>query len=294
MARRFKSSKRKNILLVLIFLISLLFILKIGINAIIKLKIYKSNHDLITYLVTDNNHLLPQNKKNYVSDLVSMVSNIDIKKPVSIIKNTFSFNNYYLDDIDNFLNNPKENKKPIIYLYSSNFSKELINNYDINSTIILIYILKGLLDKNKLPTEVLNNDLTELISLNNKNSYDVSRLYLKEAFDKYDLKLALDIQIGDNENIIINDKRFAKINFIINPNYEENLRIVDKLVNIISENYSEILNDNLQVEDNLNEDLNNNILVLNIGSEDSTLEEIYNTFNVISDSIKNYLEDING
>lgn len=295
MARRFKSSKRKNILFFLIFIIGISIILKFALENIIKLKIYKSNNDLITYLVMDNNNLLAQNKKSYLPDLISMTTNIDIKKPVSIIEKTISFSNYYLDDINEFLNKPKDSKEPVIYLYSSNFEKELINknNYEINSTIMLIYILKGLLDRNKLSTDALNINLSELISLNSKDAYEISRLYLKEALDKYNIKLALDIQIGENESVVIDNKKFSKINFLINSNYEKNIENVNKLTTIISKKYPELINDNIEVENSLNEDINN-VLVIQIGSKESTLEEIYNTFSILSNNIKTLLGDING
>ena len=91
MVSRFKSIKRKNILLPVILILLILFLFKLIINKFINIKIYKSNSDLITYVVTNNNHLLPQDNNNYLSNLISFTTNIDIKKPVSIVRKTINF-----------------------------------------------------------------------------------------------------------------------------------------------------------------------------------------------------------
>lgn len=291
MTRRFKSIKKFNILFILlipIVYIVFIFILK----SLTKTKIYKSNQDLVKKLIIGPNHLLSQSNDNYLTQLISLTTNIDMKKPISLINQTINFSNYYLDDIDNFLKNPKDNNDPIVYLYSSNFDRELVNknNIDLNSTILLLYILKGILDKHNISTIALNINLNDIIELNNKNPYEISRLYLEEQINKYSLKLCLDVQIGNNEAILLNNKKYAKITFVVNENYENN---ISKLKNIISNNYKELLTENEITENSLNYDLNN-IVVLKIGSENSDLEEIYNTFNILSDCIKKWLGDIYG
>lgn len=284
--------KRRIYILPVIGILFILVLFRWIISKIINIKLYKSNSNLVTYVLTNNNHLLPQTKSKYLSDLISFTTSINIKEPVSIVKNTINFSNYYLDDINNFLNSPKEVNNPIVYLYSSNFDKELVDkkDYKVNSSMLLIYILKGLLDKNRVNTSALKNDLTELINLNNIDSYEVSKLYLKEALNKYNLKLCLDIQIGDNESIVINNKKYAKINFVKAKDYFHDIG----LITIVSKLYPELISEEIEESNSLNYDLSDNVVVLRIGSENSSLEEIYNTFNILSSSIKKWLGDTNG
>lgn len=302
MSKRFKSTNNKRnsiIISIVIFLLSVYLLYNFSKKSFLKFKIYKSNDNFINNLISSNNHLLLSNKNLLFNDLVLNITNFDIKKPVSIIKENINFNTYYLDNINKFILDPKDVKNPIIYLYSSNYDKEIKEkiDYDINSNNIILYTLKGLLDNKNIETIIPTYDIKDLIELNNKNSYEISKLYLKEYLSKYDLKLILDIEIGSNDKITIKDKDYSKMNFVIdtsNSNYASNLEIAHNLSTIISKKYSSLLDDIIKEEKDYNQSLDNKILLIRIGNENSTLEEIYNTLDVLAESIKEYIGEIYG
>ena len=279
MSRKFRSQNNfiKYIIFVVFIIFGIYMFFKLINNNLFKFKLYKSSNDYINHLLLNNNLTINFN------DIISSTINLDMKKPISYLKNTINFNNYYMDNIKSYIYNFKNPINPIIYLYSSNYTKQLStdNEFNIPSNILILYILKGMLDNKHLDTYILLDDLETLGELNNTNMYETSRIYLKENLAKYNLKLILDIEIGTNDDVIINNKKYAKMEIVTREN---------NIFNELDKNLITIVNDN-----NLyNGDLTDKLVLIRIGSSSSDLDSIYNSLLVLSDSIKNLIGDKNG
>lgn len=107
-----------------------------------------------------------------------------------------------------------------------------------------------------------------------------------------------------NKNIsttTINNKSYAKILFIVgleNSNYQVNLDFTDKLNNMINENYPGLSRGIYKkkgkgVNGVYNQDFDPNTILIEIGAEENTIDEIYNTCEAISNILTDYIKGDN-
>ena len=109
-----------------------------------------------------------------------------------------------------------------------------------------------------------------------------------------------DLYISTTE---INGKSYAKTLFIVgleNPSYEENLNITEKLDNMINEKYPTLSRGIYKkkgpgVNGVYNQDFSPNTILIEVGGQDNTIDEVNNTINAISEILIEYIRgDING
>ncbi len=127
-------------------------------------------------------------------------------------------------------------------------------------------------------------------------SYEASRPVVQEAISQNkDLQYVLDIHrdaLPRKETTKeINGKDYAQILFIIgaeNKNYEKNLKLATELHYLLEEKYPGlskgiITKEGSQGNGVYNQDLHDNVLLLEIGGYDNTLEEMYRTADVFAE-----------
>ena len=276
----------------------------------------------------NSNNLYNNKLINVVNSTINFITHVDITKPSSIIASYVSKTNNYnsitlehnddysnleeLKKISSYIEDPYkvDISKPIIYLYNThqleNYNNKNLSIYNITPNVLMAsYILKEKLNKNGISTIVEDTNLSEFLNLNHWNyasSYKATRMLLLEKMNKYDsLKYFIDIHRDSvNRNsttVTINNKNYAKILFVVgleHKNYEYNLEVTNKLNDLIKETYPSLTKGIYKksgkgVDGIYNQDVDKNCILIEIGGVDNTIEEVYNTLEVLSNVLTKFV-----
>lgn len=279
----------------------------------------------------NSNNLYNNKLIKVVNSTINFITHVDVTKPSSIITSYVSkINNYnsitleHNDDYSNleelkkissYIEDPYkvDISKPIIYLYNThqleNYNNKNLSIYNITPNVLMAsYILKEKLNKNGISTIVEDTNLSEFLNLNHWNyasSYKATRMLLLEKMNKYDsLKYFIDIHRDSvNRNsttVTINNKNYAKILFVIgleHKNYEYNLEVTNKLNDLIKEDYPSLTKGIYKksgkgVDGIYNQDVDKNCILIEIGGVDNTIEEVYNTLEVLSNVLTKFVGEV--
>lgn len=279
----------------------------------------------------NSNNLYNNKLIKVVNSTINFITHVDVTKPSSIITSYVSKKNNYdsitlehnddysnleeLKKISSYIEDPYkvDISKPIIYLYNThqleNYNNKNLSIYNITPNVLMAsYILKEKLNKNGISTIVEDTNLSEFLNLNHWNyasSYKATRMLLLEKMNKYDsLKYFIDIHRDSvNRNsttVTINNKNYAKILFVVgleHKNYEYNLEVTNKLNDLIKETYPSLTKGIYKksgkgVDGIYNQDVDKNCILIEIGGVDNTIEEVYNTLEVLSNVLTKFVGGI--
>lgn len=308
MKRKFKTKKHIKITPVIIIMF-IIFIFIITLKYISKNTPKKEIDQLLN---KTNNY-----EKIHQKEMVSMITGIKINKPTTILENTTNYEKEEIIKFNLIHNESKriENKsqieqsEPLVYIYNTHQTEEYVGNGITPQPTVLTgaYYLKDLLEKEGIKTIVEETNIKEILNNNNWNyteSYKASKINLEKIKMKYpSIKIFIDFhRDAVSRNIsttTINEKSCAKVLFVIgkeHQNYEKNLEFTTKLNNIISNNYQTLTKGILQkegfgVNGIYNQDVGENVILMEVGGNENTIEEVTNTLELIAPLIK---EDING
>ena len=280
-----------------LFIIILIVIIKI-IFTDIKLS---SNEDFINQILYQSNSHLTDEKYN----IFSFMDKIKIKEPITILDQVFAYEKQ--NNVQAFAyiqNNVVDN--PRVYIYSTHPTEKYLGDkleqYEIDNTVVLAsVILQEKLNALGIETLVEERSASEYIKENDlsyEESYLATRSFLKDKLDKYDFDLIIDLHrdavAKDKTTTTIDGKDYAKVMFVANVNYKDNIALANKLNNIIINKYESLSRGiyNKYV-DNFNQDLNKNVLLLELGGNYNTIGEVLNTIDVLALSIKELLYEGN-
>ena len=239
---------------------------------------------------------------------------IKTKKTISIEYNDDYSNMDDLKKVSDYIAdpNPKTINNPLIYLYNShqleNYSNDNLDIYGITPNVLMAsYLLREKLNSLNLQTIVEEANMSEILEKNNWNysySYQASRSLLKDKISKYkSLKYFIDIHRDSvsksYSTVNINNKACAKILFVIgldHNNWEQNYNLAVSLNNIIDNNYKGLSKGimkktGMNVNGIYNQDVSPNCILIEIGGVDNTIEEVFNTTNVIAETISTYIKN---
>lgn len=304
--KKFKSKNRnkKNIkpyiiLIILSFIFRFIFLNKENHDKIILLSI-----NSITNKVSDTFNTLLM-KVASPENIIYASLNKNVKKnELSVFKETDDEYNYentntsYVEDP-----NPVKITKPLIYLYNTHqleeYSSLMVNDYNVRPNVLMAsYMLKEKLLENEIPTIVETANIKKYIQNNGwkyNKSYKASRHFLelsknKNPSLKYFIDIHRDSLTKDKTTLVHNNKKYAKIMFVVgieHNNYKKNLELASDLnykINMklpgISRGISKKGGRN--VNGIYNQDLSQNALLIEVGGIENTIEEIYNTMEVIA------------
>lgn len=292
---------------------------QITFNIILNYKLVKSNEEFVRAILSDTNYSLLYEKKeeNLLNKIYKSILNVN--KPVSILDNVFHLKSNKIKQKNQmaFVSNPNLENKPVekdpeVYLYnthqSETYSGNALEGYNITPGVMMAsYLLQNKLAENNVKALVLEDNLIEYMNINNMNhsqSYLASRKFLEEAINANPkLKLILDIHRDsvpkDKSTAIINNKSCAKILFVIGEEYDtyqNNLNMTKVLNHMIEEKYPEltkgILTKNGSGNNGIyNQDLNDKITLIEIGTEENNIEEVLNTIELISPIIGDFINE---
>lgn len=280
-----------------LFIIILIVIIKI-IFTDIKLS---SNEDFINQILYQSNSHLIDEKYN----IFSFMDKIKIKEPITILDQVFAYEKQ--NNVQAFAyiqNNVVDN--PRVYIYSTHPTEKYLGDkleqYEIDNTVVLVsVILQEKLNALGIETLVEERSASDYIKENNlsyEKSYLATRSFLKDKLDKYDFDLIIDLHrdavAKDKTTTTIDGKDYAKVMFVANVNYKDNIALANKLNNIIINKYESLSRGiyNKYV-DNFNQDLNKNVLLLELGGNYNTIGEVLNTIDALALSIKELLYEGN-
>lgn len=203
------------------------------------------------------------------------------------IINTISLEN--ITNTPKFLSNKRKQTKNTnsIYIYNSHNQEKYQDDTTIYDASIM---LKNNLNKLGINATV-ENQITNK-TLNNELNYSISRTFLNKAIKKNEYQYYIDIHRDDANNTIIkiNNKKYAKMLFVLgldNPNYSKNKIVLEKMNNYLNENYPGISKGIIEkagekVNGIYNQDLNQNVILIEIGSISNNKEEVNNSTEIIA------------
>lgn len=307
----------KLLLIIFLFSFSFCFTLKYFIKNI-------DNEKFLKILLHNSSSYIEKEKSNHVfSELVNLITDIEIKNPVSLLKNSYEGDDFYESITEyedtlptsNYIKDPYEDKEitnPIVYLYNTHQSEEYaygkLEDYNVKPTVMMTsYILREKLNNNGISTIVEENDVTEFLRTNNWNyasSYKVTKILMEDAYSKnsglmYFVDLHRDSAKKSVTSKTIDGKKYARILFIVgleNKNYKENLEMTEKINNMFNEKYPGLSRGIYKkqgkgVNGVYNQDFHPNTILIEVGGVDNTIDEVYNTCEAISEVLTEYIKE---
>jgi len=274
--------------------------------------VFLSFYLFLNYILSDTN-LLNKILFNNMSLISSKRSNETLKEINNIV---ISKQN---ENLIKMLSLEKDNKEslvnlvipdePLVYIYNTHDKESYVNPdsslYNIDCNVkTASYILQDKLLEYNITSIVEERSPTSEVSKNKLDypyTYSYSRKYLEEAIKKYpSVKIFIDLhRDGVSKEVStakINGKNYAKLMFFLGLGHEkseQNKKLVKELESIIKEKYNGILRDTfIRPNDSYNQDLTPNSFLLEVGGNYNTIEEVYNSLEVLAYVLSSYLGDV--
>lgn len=289
-----------------------------------------NNTKFINFLLSGGNSHMMTNYKiiDVVDYSTNLLFNIDISNPQTILNRGILLygNNEEVIHNDDYSNleelkkvssyiedpNPVDVDNPIVYIYNShqleNYDSTNLDVYGITPNVLMAsYLLKEKLNNKGISTIVEDANMTEFLNINGWNhasSYKASRIFILDKKNKYSsLEYFVDIHRDsvskESTTKNISGKDYARILFVVgleHDNYENNLKIAEKVNNISNKYYPGLSKGILKKEGEgvdgiYNQDISSNSLLIEVGGVYNNIDEVLNTTEALA-NIFNYL--ING
>lgn len=224
------------------------------------------------------------------------------------------------ESLENILDDPpkKNIEKPdknTVFIYHSHNRESFIphikdsnsavtaQHKEVNITLVGERLANKLMEKG-IGAVVDKTDIAKILAERNlpyTKSYEASREVVQEAMaQNKDLVYFLDIHRDsakrNTTTTIINGKNYAKLYFIVgesHPGYKENEKFAIELNSLIKEKYPALTRgifhkDKTEGNGVYNQDLSPNSLIIEIGGPENTLEEMYNTVDILAEVFAEY------
>ena len=319
-----KKKKRvfKLVFVLFVFIISFCFTVK----EISKNKIDINNKEYLSIVINDA-FKKKNNPTLLVGYILKIFSNIDINSPETFltfnnskssskkeVKDEYIKEDEYDPDnyskITSYITVDNDVKDPILYLYNTHqletYSNQGLNNNMVPNVMMASSLLKEKLNKNGIKTVFEDTNLFNFISemgLPKDELYGGSRVFISNAKEKYPtLKYYIDIHRDsvnkDISTINIDNKNYARILFVLgvsNSNYRENNVMMSRLSEIINNKYPKLSRGVYEVDipdwpEIYNQDLDKNVILIELGAKDNTMNEVINSVEVLSNAISEYIK----
>lgn len=244
---------------------------------------------------------------NYIDYLLKTGFNNQISK--SILKSPLDIENISL------VNNEEEVKsnEPLIYIYNTHdeeaYYNSYLNPYNIVPDVKLAsYYFQERLKDLGIESVVEKRKIKDVLDKNGWNyrySYNASRVYLEEVSKnnpsiEYFIDLHRDSVGKDKTTTTINGKSYARVMFLVgleHENYQKNLDLATRLNELISQFDSTLSRGIYQKEGPgvngiYNQDFSSKAILIEVGGQYNTIEEVANTIEVIAKVLKDYLGEL--
>lgn len=271
------------------------------------------------------------NSSTFINNFFKLFSNVDINNPVSAldgeiyssvvkIDNSNEHDDSYdnineLERVSKYIEDPNPEDKsddPIVYIYNShqleNYSTNNSEIYNIKPNVMMTsYMLREKLNDYGIPSLVEEANINELLRVNGwsgSSAYKASKLLVEDAKEKNkSLKYFIDVHRDSVKRsattIEINGVTYAKLYFVIgleNPNYKYNMEFATKLDKMLNDEYKGISKGILAKEGKgvngvYNQNLDKNLLLIEFGGVDNTIDEVKNTVEVVAKKLSEYIKN---
>lgn len=285
--RRRTKNKKKILEIILIILFFILFI-------------FFSTRELSNNYTTFINFLLDEQRiiENDSNNLFGLwTKNLDL-----LIPNYYLKSNNENNSVEMTYNNVL---KPMIYIYNTHDEEKYndeISLFGINNDIYSISdFLCEKLNKKGLVSVKETKRVSEYLEKENlayKESYKISRRFLEDVKDMYPtLNYFLDIHrdsvSSEHTKVTINNIDYARILFVLgkeNPNYQENLVLINKLNDYLNKYYNGLSRGIYEkagsgVNGVYNQDFSSNCLLIELGGVDNNLREVVNSTEILVEAL---------
>lgn len=201
----------------------------------------------------------------------------------------------------------EKSSNPLIYIYNTHQTEKYLtknSSFKPNVTYVSKY-LQEKFNENNLYTIVENRSITDILNLNGwayGSSYKVSRMFMEDTFKnnetiKYFFDIHRDAGSHNYTTLCLNETCYAKLLFLIgleNPNYIDNQKYAEELSKMINEKVNGLSKGILQkqgkkVNGIYNQDFSPRTMLIEVGGENNTIDEVYNTLNILSDVLIEYI-----
>lgn len=312
------TKKKKRIRFLFRFIFTFLFLFAVYFFTYYLLSLKKmsvTNEEFLKILLEDSSHLIQyeKNSKSIVNKITKTLSNLDITSPLSILESNFHYK-AETEEYDPtstmsiYISNPNEKStSPRVYIYNSHQleSYQTISDSITPNVLMASYLLEEKLNTLGIPTLTEEGDITELMRVNgwkHSDSYKASRFYLEDASEKnstleFYIDLHRDAIKKDASTTTINQKNYAKILFVVgtdHENYKKNLNLANTLNSLVKEKYPTLTRGVLThggkgYNGIYNQDFSPNMILLECGGYENTIEEVENTLELFASILKDYL-----
>jgi len=255
----------------------------------------QTNSSYITDILYMSNSHLVRKDKNLFGELVSMISNIEINNPVSIMDKVFAYKIESSDVLEfSYIQNTLVDN-PRVYIYSTHPLEDYSDGF---SVVEASLVLQEKLNSIGIQAIVEPRSTVSYMKENNiSQSYMASKVFLTDALKNNDFDLIIDLHRDQVPNSVstkvdINGKKYAKVMFVMNKYYDENYSFATRFNNLIYSKYPMLTRGiyNKYV-DTFNQDINSKVLLLELGSTQNNSEEVTNSIDILVEAIKELLNE---
>jgi stage II sporulation protein P len=300
MSKRFKNHKLKRLIIFFLIVFSLTICFCCLFHRLYK-KIISTDQSLVVSL------LLKDNLGNF------NLNNLKIlKDPTFLVKYNLEQNLNLLPQKEEISTSKITDSNYLVYIYNTHQGEEYSNvgfeEFNITPTVETgSYILKEYLKEYNINSYVEEQSIKEILNTNNwkyGSSYRASRLLLTEAKNKYStLNYFIDIHrdsgLKNVTTTTFNNQNYARLLFIIgleNKNYLQNENLANKIndeVKAINPNLTRgiLEKQGLGVNGVYNQDFNSNTILIEVGGEYNSLEEVNNTMKILANVLNKVINN---
>ncbi len=246
------------------------------------------------------NEISNSNKNNLI---LKEIQNIFISKDENNIVSLLNpRNDDYIFENNVIASAVEKERTPLIYIYNTHDQEEYnmngLENYNIEPNVkTASYILQEQLKKYNIFSIVEERSPTSEAKNNNLDypySYRYSRQFAMEAKEKYPsiqyfIDLHRDGVSREASTIEINNINYAKLMFVVGMEHENsnyNYELVKRIESYIEEKYPGILRStHIREDDDFNQDIDNNAFLIEVGGNDNSIDEVYNSLVIFAESL---------
>lgn len=325
MAKKFHTKKRKKhkLIKILILILVCYFSFESTTYYVLKSQLATSNEEFLQNMLRDSNHYLlyQKSEENVIAKIGKYFMDFDLEQPLSLlgvptVEEQKKEEMVFQEDPDaTFVSNPVEkidvSSSPQVYIYNTHqtesYSMKTLEPYNITPSVMMAsYLMKEHFQKAGIETIVEETNISDYMKEQGyqyAESYVASRTFVESILKKYpDLKLIIDLHRDaiphDSSTITIGEKNYAKVLFIVgmnNPNYQTNLSLAQSISDLINQSYPKLSRGIMSksgsnVNGLYNQDLNGNMILLELGANENTIDEVQNTVEAIVPIMSAYLK----
>ena len=325
MAKKFHTKRRKKhkLIKILILILVCYFSFESTTYYVLKSQLATSNEEFLQNMLRDSNHYLlyQKSEENVIAKIGKYFMDFDLEQPLSLlgvptVEEQKKEEMVFQEDPDaTFVSNPIEktdvSSSPQVYIYNTHqtesYSMKTLEPYNITPSVMMAsYLMKEHFQKAGIETIVEETNISDYMKEQGyqyAESYVASRTFVESILKKYpDLKLIIDLHRDaiphDSSTITIGEKNYAKVLFIVgmnNPNYQVNLSLAQSISDLINQSYPKLSRGIMSksgsnVNGLYNQDLNGNMILLELGANENTIDEVQNTVEAIVPIMSAYLK----